>query len=221
MVKINIYVDGFNFYYGCLQNTPFKWLDFYSLSRKLFPKSDINRIRYFTALVKPTSNDPQKQTRQLKYIRALETIPVLSIHYGHFLSHPREMPLEKPLPGGPKSACVIRTEEKGSDVNLATYILVDAYESNFEQAVVISNDSDLAEPIRIINERLKLPVGVINPQIVSENPLFAGVNRGNPSYELKKAASFHWRIKPNQIINSQFPDVMTDKNGTFRKPGEW
>jgi hypothetical protein len=73
------------------------------------------------------------------------------------------MRLANPAPGAPKTADVIKTEEKGSDVNLATYLLADAYEDDGEASAVISNDADLAEPIRLVCHRLSRTVGVINP----------------------------------------------------------
>ena len=73
------------------------------------------------------------------------------------------MPLVAPPPGGPRTVEVIKTEEKGSDVNLATHLLADAFRHDCEAAVVITNDSDLAEPIRVVRHELGLPVGVVNP----------------------------------------------------------
>jgi uncharacterized LabA/DUF88 family protein len=55
---------------------------------------------------------------------------------------------------------VDKTEEKGSDVNLASHLLRDAYTKRFEVAVLITNDSDLAEPVRIVAQEIGLPVGV-------------------------------------------------------------
>jgi len=63
----------------------------------------------------------------------------------------------------PKKVFVDKTEEKGSDVNLASHLLRDAYNRNFEVAVLITNDSDLAEPVKIVRQELGLPVGVLNP----------------------------------------------------------
>src|SRR5947208_16760199 len=57
---------------------------------------------------------------------------------------------------------VIRTEEKGSDVNLATMLLVDSFAEEFELAVVISNDSDLAMPIEVVRQ-MGFDVGILNP----------------------------------------------------------
>ena len=73
------------------------------------------------------------------------------------------MPLA-PVPGRPQQyARVIKTEEKGLDVNLATHLLHDAHRGRFEVAVIVSNDSDLLEPIKIVREGLGKKVGVLNP----------------------------------------------------------
>ena len=52
--SVNIYVDGFNFYYGCVRGTLYRWLDFGGYFRTIFPNYTVNRIRYFTAMVNPT-----------------------------------------------------------------------------------------------------------------------------------------------------------------------
>ena len=63
------------------------------------------------------------------------------------------MPLANPAPGRNPIAQVLKTEEKGSDVNLATYLLLDGFDGLYESAVVISDDSDLEAPIREANRR--------------------------------------------------------------------
>ena len=100
----NVYVDGFNLYYGCLRGTPYKWLDLDALCRRLFPRDRINRIRYFTAIVSARPGDPQQPQRQQAYLRALQTIPGLTIHRGRYLTHPTRMLLAHPVPGGPVKA---------------------------------------------------------------------------------------------------------------------
>jgi hypothetical protein len=116
-MKANVYVDGFNLYYGAVKATPYRWLNIAALCQLLLPCDQINRIEYFTALVSPRPNNPDQPTRQRTYLRALMTIPNLSITYGHFLLHDVSMPLAAP---GCGFARVVKTEEKGSDVNLAT-----------------------------------------------------------------------------------------------------
>ncbi len=207
-MKANVYVDGFNLYYGCLRGTPYKWLNLEALIKRVFPKYNINRIRYFTARIRAFPADPQKPARQQLLIRALLTIPCLSVHYGHFLSHVVRLPLANPPPNGPDTADVIRTEEKGSDVNLATFLLVDAFAGDFDVAIVVSNDSDLCEPISFVTTKLRLPVGVLNPH-------------KRPSQELLKIATFHRSIRRTTLAACQFPSSLHDSRGSFTKPPSW
>ena len=52
------------------------------------------------------------------YLRALKTTGNLKISYGHFLTHSCHMVLTGSTP--PKKVWVDKTEEKGSDVNIAS-----------------------------------------------------------------------------------------------------
>ena len=103
---------------------------------------------------------------------------------------------------------VIKTEEKGSDVNLAVHLLHDAYRGEFETAVMVTNDSDLLEPMRIVQEELSLPVGMVNPQT-------------HPSFHLRPQATFIKTLRTGVLRASQFPNALTDSNGTFHKPPNW
>lgn len=160
-MKANIYVDGFNLYYGALRRTPYRWLDIYKLCRIMLPRDTIHQIKYFTALVTSRPKDPDQLTRQQTYLRTLQTIPNLEIVYGHFLSHEIMMPLALPQTGYAK---VIKTEEKGSDVNLALHLLSDGYKNAYDMAVIISNDSDLLSPIQFVKKELGKKIGILNPQ---------------------------------------------------------
>jgi NYN domain len=206
-MKTNVYVDGFNLYYGAVKDTPYKWLDLHKLCTLIFPKNQIHRIRYFTALVKNTSADPTKSQRQQTFIRALETLPGLTVHYGSFLASKVRMPLVRPLPGR-RTAHVVKMEEKGSDVNLASLLLADAFREDFEVAIVLSNDSDLYLPIKIVKTELGLPVGILNP-----HSRFA--------FELAKVATFKRRIRTGVLAASQLPDTLKDAKGTITKPATW
>jgi hypothetical protein len=173
----------------------------------LLPRDEIACIRYFTALVKPRPDDPQQAQRQQTFLRALRTLPNVSIYYGTFLSNPTRMPLARPT-GRDRTAEVIKTEEKGSDVNLASMLLADGFRGLYEVAVVISNDSDLVLPIKIVRDELELPVGVVNP-------------RGRPSRQLREVSSFFKQIRPGLLKQSQFPDTIEDEQGTISKPAAW
>lgn len=207
-MKTNIYIDGFNFYYGAMRNTPYKWLNLDQMCRLLLPKAQINKIKYFTALVNARPHDPTQPIRQQTYLRALRTIPHLEIIYGHFLSSEVSMLVAGNPPNAPQYVRVIKTEEKGSDVNLATHLLSDGYKNDYEQAVLITNDSDLLEPIKIVRNELNLQVGLLNPH-------------KRPSRALLPHVNFIKQIRKGVLATSQFPAKMTDSLGNIHKPTSW
>jgi len=206
LMKLNLYIDGFNLYYGALKGTPYKWLNLLELGCLLFPNDTINRIKYFTARVTARPNDPDQPIRQQTYFRALQTLPNLEIIEGRFLSKPVSMPIFGSDPT--QFATVIKTEEKGSDVNLAVHLLHDAYRGDFETAIMVTNDSDLLEPIRIVREELNLQVGLVNPQ-------------KHPSIHLLSAATFIKQLRKGVLRASQFATPLSDSNGIFHKPHGW
>ena len=208
MPRTVVYIDGFNLYYGSVKGTPYKWLDLAKLCSLLLPTHSIQHINYFTARVHARTDDPQVAQRQQTYLRALATIPNLSVHFGHFLSNPKWMPIAHLSPQGPRFVQVISTEEKGSDVNLATTLLVDAFRGNFETAVVISNDSDLKLPIELVRSDLGKQVGILNPH-------------RNRTRALSNVTDFYLPIRKGPLGASQFPDVLSDDHGIFRKPSAW
>ena len=142
-MRFNVYVDAFNLYYGALRGQPYRWLDIRRFARGLLgPADEVHRIRYFTSRVRPVPTDPGLADRQAAYVRALRTLPSVSVHYGYFLV--TQVAMERA--DGAGTIPVIKTEEKGTDVNLATHLLLDAFDDDYEAALVVSNDSDLAEP---------------------------------------------------------------------------
>lgn len=206
MAKVNVYIDGFNLYYGAVKGSPYKWLDLAALCHRMLPNDNIQSIEYFTAIVSARPYDPNLPVRQHVYLRALKTIPNLSICYGHFLTHSCRMVLTGSNPT--KKVWVDKTEEKGSDVNIATHLLHDAFLKKFEVAVLVTNDSDLVEPVRIVRSGLNLPVGILNPQ-------------QHHSAVLKNEATFMKRIRQPDVAACQFPSVMNDAKGQFHKPPTW
>lgn len=207
-MRTNVYIDAFNLYYGCLKGTPYKWLNLETFCKILLPKNTIHQIKYYTAHVSAWPNDPDKPTRQQLYLRALGTLPSVSVILGTFLSHTVTMPLANTQPGGPRFVQVTKTEEKGSDVNLATHLLHDAWRNDYDIAAVITNDSDLVEPIRVVRRDLSKIVGVLNPQ-------------RHPSFELRNNTDFFKQIRQPALTGSQFPATLFDANSVFHKPASW
>lgn len=210
-VRTFIYIDGFNLYYGSVKGTPLKWLDLKKfLQIVLHPKHSILSIKYFTALVSSPPRDPQKSTRQQIYLRALKAhIPEIEIYYGHFLSNPIRAPLVNPT-ATQQFADVIKTEEKGSDVNLAVHLLNDAWMNRYDCAIVISNDSDLAESMRLVKEEHQKMIGLFVPGFPKDRSI---------SRELKRYANFVRPIRTETLKASQLPDPIPGTR--IHKPKSW
>lgn len=211
-----VYIDAFNVYYRLLKDRPqFKWLDLRALCKAVLrAENDITRINYYTARVSGRL-DPEAPARQQIYLDALRTIPEISIYMGNFLitkpwaglvHPPQTRPWTKCDPPWPRTVRVWRTEEKGSDVNLGCHLVRDACQGAFDVAAVLSNDTDLVEPIRIATEDLGLVVGLITP--VSK-----------PAASLQDVASFVRHIRLSHLQKSQF--AQTIQGTGISRPAAW
>lgn len=214
-----MYVDGFNLYFRLLaQRSSLKWLNVKALAEKLLnPTNIIVGVRYYTARVSGRI-DLHAPARQQIYLDALRTVPEISIHMGTFLLSEKFAGLVKPPEFRPRITLaqpwpdvvkVIKVEEKGSDVNLASHLLLDAFQGNFDVAAVLSNDSDLVEPIRIVTSVLGKPVGLLSPV-------------PNPTPDLSRVASFVRRISVSDLASSQFLNPLVRSDGsTLTRPATW
>ncbi len=209
-MRVAVYVDGFNLYYRALDKTPFKWLDLRSLAADLLDPSDqVEIIRYFTARVSGRSDHDQPRRQQV-YLNALKTIPGITIHFGHFLTKTKWRPLVNPVPGGPRYAEVHDTEEKGSDVNLATHLIHDGWKDRYDAALVMSQDTDLVEPIRIVRQELNKVVGLV------------WLDGRKPGGKLVGVASFVRQITHARLAAAQLPSPIMGRTGhLIYKPESW
>lgn len=199
--RVIAYVDGFNLYFGLVEAgfERFKWLDLNKLVNNLLkPNQELVEIKYFTSHV---SNNPDKVKRQNIFIEALESVGV-KIFYGKYQS----MPIECKRCGDIRMSF----NEKMTDVNIATQMLIDGFDNKYDMAMLISGDSDLVPPIKAIHEKYpNKRVFVIFPPKRYNNSI-ALVARGSMVLGRKK------------IAESQFPDKVKKKDGfVLKKPKEW
>lgn len=203
-----VYIDGFNFYYGQVRGTPWKWLDLTALFQKaLGPQNQLVKIKYFTARVQPSPGDPNVNIRQDSYLRAVQThCPLVEVYYGHFLRHRISMENANPPP---PSVDVWKNEEKGSDVNLALHVLNDAWHNAYDCAVIVSNDSDLAEALRLVKAQNHKLIGLVTP----------GAPKRKTSRQLQQHADFIKPIRTWMLKSSQLPDPIPGTK--IHKPTGW
>jgi uncharacterized LabA/DUF88 family protein len=216
-----VYIDGFNLYYRMLKKQPsVKWLNPLALARQLLrPPHVISRINYYTARLSARANDPDAPARQSIYLGALASVPEVAVHEGSFMTSEPWMALAQPpqaRPAGyqwavpaPNVVKVIKSEEKGSDVNLGVHLVRDAFTNAFDAAAVLTNDSDLVEPIRIATQEAGKRVGLLVPVRY-------------PTQSLINVASFYLHVRPGHLARSQFIDPITLADGTtINKPPTW
>jgi hypothetical protein len=216
-MRTAVYIDGFNLYYRALRKSQHKWLNLYALCEAALPKTcDIVAINYYTARVSGARN-PSSPKDQNTYLKALGTLPNLHIYFGNFQVTSAWMPLAQPLqfwPPGvtpfpvPDSECMVKTEEKGSDVNLGAHLVRDAFAGAFDHAVIVTNDTDLKEPMRIVVQEARIPATLLTPT-------------NNPARTLRDLATDVRHLAPYLGV-SQFPDPVIVAGGKpIAKPVDW
>jgi hypothetical protein len=241
MMRVGVYVDGYNLYYGgrslCGRGFPgWRWLDIYALAQTLvgermnWPNATIDRIIYCTARVDATES-PSSYADQDIYLKALVTNKSVDhIEFGHYVSRVKSAPLAVREPNGrPRlvtpawplmiqdgagttvpdarfMVSVAHREEKGSDVNVASHLLMDVLLGDVDAALVISNDSDLQFPITQARERV--PLGLVNPtpgQTAGALRAEASTGAGRHFWRKLTAADFRSHQLPNPASGYHMP----------------
>lgn len=199
--RVVVYVDGFNLYFGMVESglNNCKWLDINKLiADSITANQQVVAIKYFTSRV---SNNPPKQKRQTLYLEALETTGV-KIIYGLYKAKEIEC-------NNCGHAWQI-SNEKMTDVNIATHMLADAFTDIYDTAILISGDSDLVPPIKAVHQHF--PNKAIS--------VFFPPERHNNTVAL--AAKGSMILGRKKLMNNQFPNEVEKADGyKLKKPGEW
>ena len=223
-----VYIDAFNLYFGALKKSPCKWLNLEKWLYRQFPKNQIEKIKYFTARVREFNGSTSARDKQAKYLRALNTLDRVEVIEGHYLVKEVSARLvDPPLQGSP-FVQVVRAEEKQSDVNLASCLLVDGFLDQYDVAIVITGDGDLATPIKMVQKECDKKVVVLNPQrrssfhLAQATSLYRGTHFRWDKKTRKERKVRNDGIRLGLLKNSQFPDVLVGNDGKeIRKPAEW
>lgn len=201
MERVLVYLDGFNLYFG-MREAGFdycRWLDVKKLAANLSkPNQQIVGVKYFTSRV---SNNPSKQKRQTTYLEALEALGI-DIIFGHYQNNVTEC-----------KSCGHSwqdSKEKMTDVNIATHMIVDAYQDKYDVAILISGDSDLVPPIRAIHSNFP------------KKSVFVAFPPKRHNVTVANAAKGSMIIGRKKLVDSQLPDEVQKPGGfILRKPTEW
>ncbi len=145
MNRVIAYVDGFNLYFG-LKSKGWKryyWLNIKELATKiLIGDQSLITTKYFTTRI---SAPDEKRKRQEVFLEALKTLTDFEIFYGKYQMNPRTCK---------KCGFADRIpNEKMTDVNIATELLMDTFEDRFDTCLLISGDSDLTAPLSMVKTK--------------------------------------------------------------------
>ncbi len=202
-----IYVDGFNLYYGAVRGGSSKWLNLQRYFEMLRPHDSIIQIHYFTALV----DGPTKPNQEV-YLRALGTLPKVNIVLGKFKK--KQVRCSNSLCNFTGNRLFQVPEEKRTDVNIAVFLLDDAYQDKCDHSIVVSGDSDLVPAIGLLKTRF--PKKRVTVYVPSRNP-----KRG-AAVELRSVADKSRTLPLNLLPLAQFPTSVPDGvGGTLVKPASW
>ena len=203
--RVITYIDGFNLYYGLREKgwKRYYWLDPVLLSKALLkPGQRLVKCRYFTARIRSNDHGHQDVDRQRIWLEAIETLSEIECEFGLYIVNKRkcrhcERTWEEP-------------KEKKTDVNIATRLLLDAFDDLFDTAIVISADSDLSPPIRAIRDRFP------------DKRVIVAFPPKRHSNELCKAANASIHIGRDKFRKAQLPDQVLSKDGyILRRPEDW
>ena len=214
MKRTNVYFDGYNFYYGAVKGTPWKWIDPVLLVKNLLRDDhEIKSLKYFTSPIKTYPHDSAALDRQKIYLQALSTLPEVEIIQGFYSKNARWLPVYEEACKSCDTAKdgmirVVKLEEKRSDVNLASSMLLDAFRNNADVFVLVSGDTDFIGPVNIVRKEFGKTVIVLNPH--------------DRISWLRDYASYYKDIPRDILAKSQLPDsIPYGKNHTITKPAAW
>lgn len=138
MERINIFIDGSNFYHGLKNHIGRTGVNFHEFSKLLCGGNrKLIRTYYYNAPYKKDEIDDEKYKSQQKFFSGLYDTPYLEVRLGR---------LE------PRGNTFI---EKGVDIFLAVDMLKYAYDDMYDTAILVSGDGDFAEAVEAVKDRGK------------------------------------------------------------------
>ncbi len=202
MDRVIAYVDGYNLYHGLRAKgwKRFYWLNIPALAGRLLkPNQSLVSTKYFTTVVKQPDD---KRRRQALYLEALQTLPNLRFYYGQFL--------EDQVTCRHCGHAYVTHHEKMTDVNIAVELMSDAFQDQFDSALLLSADSDLVGPVETVR------------RLFPAKRVIAAFPPMRSSFALQQAANVTLHIGHNELAKSLFPDIVLKPDGVaLHRPTKW
>ena len=81
-------------------------------------------------------------------------------------------------------------------MNIAVELLRQAHTDTFDTAIVLSGDSDLMAALKLVRD------------IYPQKKIAIAIPPGRRAEQLKSVAHFHLKIRADQILSSQLPNII-------------
>ena len=210
--KVNIYVDGFNFYYGLKDMVKHKrdwrkfyWIDLVKLFEQfLLEDEELGTVHYFTA--RPKNKGKTARQNNLMNCNKVINGDKLKIHYGKYQ--------DKSMKCRADDGCgkeFMHWEEKQTDVSLAIKMIEDCHNTDCNKIILVSGDSDFLPPLKLIKNFYKtIDLTVLFPPVKYTNSI---VTLGLTCVSMDR-----YKTKWNKAV---LDSVFEIDGKTFRMPVEW
>ena len=201
--KIEVYIDGYSLYHAIddLAKPYLKWVDLWKLSACFVPSSThtLTSVYYFSAIAKWRRSSAR---RHRIYINALEAKKV-QITLGEFKERRESC-----------KRCKYswkRHEEKRTDANIAAALMAGALRNRYDEAFLISQDTDFSTVVDAIVRYSRKPIKLVLP------PKTVHIQ------SLIDAASSKAKITEAHLERCQLDELIIDtKTGqSIERPQEW
>ncbi|MBV9111158.1 MAG: NYN domain-containing protein [Gemmatimonadetes bacterium] len=231
-MRVAFIVDGYNLYHSIrdaekvVADRPMRWLDLSSLCCSYLHhfgrNATLQGVYYFSAVPRHlAATKLDIEARHEVYVDALCSTGVvvslgnfkarekhIPLKYCRFKLWPMRRPIRLPIPRC--SLIFTRSEEKETDVAIASKMFELLHLGVADAVVLISGDTDLIPAIRT--------AGQLFP--AARTAVMFPYNRHNA--ELKRAVRHSFKISKDKYAKHQLPDPIVLPNGyVLRKPPKW
>jgi 6-hydroxy-3-succinoylpyridine 3-monooxygenase len=226
-----IYIDGYNFYYGCLKRSHDKWLDPLALidgvirtsfsstasghrSYRLAPLA----LKFFTAPILPRlAKADDSLACQTAYHQALsgylgEALQIVKGYYDLRPARAHQVVEGFEIPDSPLVE-IWKVEEKQSDVSLALHAYKDVVKGEVDHVVIVSNDTDMQPCFQMIKDEGKATIGLIVP---------TRDHQRSPNGDLSKLADWtRSSILDSEFAAARLPNMVKWNDKAVHRPLSW
>lgn len=215
--RVACFIDGFNLYHAIddLRFNHLKWVNLWKLAETFTDPAhhELVSVYYFSAFATWL---PDRERRHRAFVdaqRAFGVIPIM----GRFKEKDRRC-----------QACGATWkahEEKETDVNLALWLLKEAFADTYDVALLVSADSDLAPAVRLVRGTFPAKkVKILAPPGRSHSAeMAAAVGIPNPCPPAVNRRKHLGWIKQTHLEGCLLPQQVVDPTGSVVavRPAKW